>query len=348
MATTPKVSEKNTKAQILAEYEKTLSQLNEARSSSLNPTQVKKAKRKSEVVQKTEGITTDAVEKSLQTVRNRAASLLSELETTLKTEVENLRTVEEAIRFREEEVNEVFGIEKEAASLAALLEAQAQRKAEFEAEMTEARDAFRKEQERARQAWQEEKAEHKRQFDLQTQLDQERRDRELEDHKYNFGRQERERLDQLNDQLATQRKQYAAQVEQTQKQLAEREEAVAKKETEYAELQAKVTQLESDVETKVAAAIEDTKKSMNASNAIAQNAIKREYEAKVTVLEGKLETATEQLTSARDRVARLESDLGQARAEVQAVALRALDAGSAKEALAAVQNTVAASSQTKR
>jgi hypothetical protein len=348
MAQKPTVSDKNTKAQILAEYERTLAQLNEARSQTLNPAAVKKTKRKREVVEKTQGITTDAVEKSLQTVRNRAAALLSELEDTLKGEVEQLRTVEEAIQLREEEVAEVFGIEKEASSLAALLEAQVQKKQAFEVEMAEARDNFRKEQERARQAWQEEKAEHKRAFELQTQLDQERRDRELEDYKYNFGREERQKLDSLEDQLREQSKTYNATVEAREKVLAEREEQISKRETEFTAAQARVAELEAQLETKVADAIEDTKKSMNASKAIAESAIKREYQAQITVLEGKLETTESQLTNAQSRVGRLEEDLSAARAEVQAVALRALDAGSAKEALAAVQNTVASTSQNKR
>jgi hypothetical protein len=348
MAQKPTVSDKNTKAQILAEYERTLAQLNESKSQTLNPVQEKKAKRRDKVVAETKEITTDAVEKSLQAVRNRAASLLSDLEDTLKNEVEQLRTVEEAIQFRQEEVAEVFGIEKEASSLAALVEAQAQKKADFQREMTEAQESFRKEQERARQAWQEEKAEHKRQFDLQTQLDQERRDRELADYKYNFGREERQKLDALEDQLRQQRRTYQAEVETTNKSLQEREEAVGKREAEFVANEAKLVELQGLLETKVADAIEDTKKNMNASNAIAQNAIKREYEAKVTVLEGKLETTEDQLHGARTRVDKLENDLSAARAEVQAVALRALDASSTKEALAAVQNTVAAGSTVKR
>jgi hypothetical protein len=62
-----KVSNSSTKQQILSEYKKVRAQLNEALKTSLNPAEVKKSKRKQQVVEKTMGLSTDFVKYAVST-----------------------------------------------------------------------------------------------------------------------------------------------------------------------------------------------------------------------------------------------------------------------------------------
>lgn len=346
---TEKAIPKNkTKDVIYNEYERVLGLLNEKQAANLNPAQVKRAKRKKEVVEKTNGLSLDAVEKSVGTLRSRLQATLNDLEVSLKTEVEQLQTVSESLGYKQEEVQEIFGIEQQAGSLAALIQAQTERKETFERELSERRATFDEEQRQLKKRWAEEKSEYERQRTLQTQRDEENRTRTMEEYKYNFERQERERLDGLADSLATQQKQFANSVEAQEKVLAERQEELTKREDQVATLEARVVELEAAIETKVANAIESTKKSMNTSNAIAQSSIKKDYEAQLTVVNGKLETTADQLNHSRNRIASLEENLAAARAEVQQVAMRALDAQSGKAALEAVQAANATRETSKR
>lgn len=326
-----------TKDQIYADYQRVLGLLNEKESANLNPAKVRKAKRKKEVQEKTDGVSLDGVEKSVSTLRNRLNSTLDEIENSLKTEVEQLGTIQESLNYKQEEVQEIFGIEQQAGSLAALIQAQEERRDTFERELAEKRATFEEEQRTLKKRWAEERAEYDRTRQLQLQQDEAERERQLEEYKYNFERTERERLDALSDSLATQRKQFNEEVETREKNLREREEDLTKRETRLSELEAEVLQLKTETETKVEAAVEATKKNMNASKAIAESSIRKDYEAQLTVVNGKLETTQEQLTHSRNRIAALESDLAAARAEVNQVALRALDAQSGKAALEAVQ-----------
>ena len=76
---------------------------------------------------------------------------------------------------------------------------------------------------------------------------------------------------------------------------------------------------------------------MNRSKAISDSATKKSHEAEITVLNGRLDSLQWQFAASEARVERLEGDLSEARAQVQQVALGALDAQSCKAALAAVQ-----------
>ena len=331
------VSARSTKATLLKEVERLQSQLQETRATALRPAEMKKQKRKKEVMAKTEGLSLDGVKKSVGTLAGRVQAALQDIETSLEEKVQELATVDESLNFKKEELQEVFGIETKAETLAALLEAQAERKETFEKEMTEKKQAFDEEQARLRKAWLEEKQEHQRLAALEAQRDQERRERETEEAAYNFSRQEREKLDALSDQLSQQRKAFVEQMDNENKLLAERAEDVAKRELAVNELEEKVVQLETRLVTDVEAAVEKAKKGAQTSKAIAESALRKDYDAQITVLNGKLESAQDQLSAAQSRVVSLESDLAAARAEVNQVALRALDAQSGKAALAAVQ-----------
>jgi len=201
----PKVDSKNTKAEILAAYSESLKATKAAKAMNLNPTAVKTAKRKKEVVQKTNGINLDSVKKAVETVRTRTFSALEEIQEQLSNELSTLETVREGIAFQQAENEELFGITAEAESFAALVEAQREKKVSFDTKLQEDRALFNDEMAEDRKLWEIEQADHERAWNLKTNTDEQNRKRNEEEFKYNFKRQSQLETDRLRDQLKTER-----------------------------------------------------------------------------------------------------------------------------------------------
>ena len=99
----PVMTEKNTKNQILSEYNKIKQQLSDAKKASLNPVAVKKAKRKAEVIDKVKPLSLDSVRKSIETLKSRAGNVLDNLQEEMSEKLGTLETLQEGIKIREEE-----------------------------------------------------------------------------------------------------------------------------------------------------------------------------------------------------------------------------------------------------
>ena len=349
------VTEKSTKTEIFEAYEAATKALKAKEQSQLNPEKVKASKRKNEVIEKVKAFSVDGVSRGIETVRSRAASILAQVEQDMVAQLGELESVQEALNARQTELKEIYGIEAEATGLAALVEAQRDRRNTFEKEILERRAAFDAEMAAARTAWNIEKTEYMRNQSLRNEQDQVARTRELETSKYNFERDQKAKYDKLTDELTVRTKAFEADMEQRMKTYSAQLEALAKRELLQKDLETKVAALETEkasllasIEGKLAAATESAKKSAQVGFGIEVNAIKKSYEADVTVLKGKVETLTAQVDEYRAANNMLTNKLEAAYAKVQSVAERALEAQGGRQALAAVQQAVEQAGTSKR
>jgi hypothetical protein len=351
----PTVTEKSTKSEIFDAYQAAVSQLKSKQEVQLNPEKVKASRRKTEVIEKVKALSIDSVSKGIDTVRNRTAGILAQLEQDLAGQLGELSTVQEALAARQQELKDIYGIEAEATGLAALVEAQRERRVAFDKELADRRVAFETEMTNARNAWNIEKAEYLRTSNLRNEQDRVARDRELETSKYNFERDQKAKYDKLADELTVRTKAFEADMELRNKKFNEMLEALTKREALQKELETKVATLETEktsllasIESKIAAATESAKKSAQVGFGIEVNAIKKSYEADVTVLKGKVDSLSAQVDEYRTANNMLTNKLEAAYAKVQSVAERALEAQGGRQALAAVQQAVETAGSSKR
>jgi DNA repair exonuclease SbcCD ATPase subunit len=334
----------DSKKDIWNAYKASQKELSQRARTTLDPVKVKTNKRKKEVIEKAKPLNLDGVSKSIETLKNRTEGALNGISDEIKAQLENLETIQEATRIREEEIREIYGIEKEAETLAALVDAQAKQKERFETTMAEQKENFQDEQRRAKKAWEEEKSEYLKAQKLQESEDKNRRAREMADHKYNYERDERVRLDNLQDNLKTQQKAHQEMVEQANKALNEREEAIAKKEQEYTDLQAKIDAFPAELE----AAQEQAKKRASQSYGIEVNALKKGYEADIKVLQANVENLTGDKADLQRQVASLNTKLENAYSQVNQAAMAALESKGNANTVAQIQKTVEAGASSKR
>jgi hypothetical protein len=90
------------------------------------------------------------------------------------------------VQSKERELQELYGIEKTAVSLAALIEAQNLKRAEFESQIAREREELRTEMEFLRGEWEAEKKNHDAEIKERDSSEKKARDREREDFYYNF------------------------------------------------------------------------------------------------------------------------------------------------------------------
>lgn len=327
----------DTKQAILKAYKEHISDLAERSQGSLNPTQIQETKKKTETLQRVENIASLDVPSTIQTLTTNISSTLNGILTDLESKKAALNDVEEAIKIKQEELNELYGIEKEAESLAALIEAHKSQMADLEAEYTEREKELDEAISAAETAhkkqvalWKEELSELRRQ-------DSQARSRELEEYKYSFERQKKIELDELNDQIEVQNKQ-----------ALEREAVLSQREAKITDLEEQIAQLKQQLVDEVAAAVDKAKKDAAKSAAIEKSFMEKDHKAEIGSLQAKLESAEGRVSDLLAQNTNLQRLLDSANDKVQSIAAKALEAQGNAQTIAHMTKMAESTSSGKR
>jgi len=122
--TIPHVTEKNTKRDIMYAYNIALKEVKLSKEGKTNPRAASKISETRKVVATASKQTVADVVNGLATVRLEANSAISDLEEKLVAKKNQLDNIQKAIDAEEISLEEVYGIQREADSLASLLQAQ--------------------------------------------------------------------------------------------------------------------------------------------------------------------------------------------------------------------------------
>jgi len=340
--------QKNTKAEIFSAYQIKCQELRSLKATKLNPEKIKVGKRKAATAEKVKGLSIAGISKSIETLETRATGFLSGLRDEYEGELEKLNDVKQAITDADAELQEIFGISREAETMAALVQAQKEL-AEKEAEARDyRREQFEEDMRQAKKNWQESKTDYEKSVKREMTESTVKREQELADAEYAFARQVKEKTDSLTDQLDTERKKFNEWKELETKGLNGQRESFFKDrsaqtvlETEIKGFETRISEFETEKETAVATAITAAKSSAQKSFGIEVNAIKRNYEADLKVKDGEVTSLTSFKNSLDARVQDLSAKLEVAYEKVQAVAVQALQAQGSVNTVAQVQAAVA-------
>lgn len=333
MSAEPQVTSRDTKAVILDEYHRALERIDELESQRFDPAQVKEKEIKAKAVAKA----TDPEQTDLDTqfvrIRRGVDDSLRYLQNTLeerRTEVDQLNTAKTALA---EELEQLYGIQAQAQSFAALVEAQKERQAAFDEAIQEARE------QRALET-----KEHALTLETERKEFDARQKRMEDEWEYGFTRHKRELNDQAADEIEKMQKDWRNRVEMEEKTLATRREEIEKQEKEledlrtwFAEAPAKLDEAEARGQKKAAQ-----------SAAIEISALKRNHEADIRVLQHEVNTVQTNNAQLADTVDSLEKKLEAAYGKIEAVASKALDSQGNVLAMSEVQRAVAAASSSKK
>jgi hypothetical protein len=336
-----KLSEKNTKQEMLDAYQALVRQMEERRAAELRPEKRQQEKQAEESVTVAAGLAPDGVERALGNLKADIGKSLAEIAERMASEVTRFKAVQKAVESKEQELQELYGIEKAAASLAALIEAQNQKRREFETELVQQKEELTREIESTRAEWEKERKSHEAELRERDALEKKGREREKEEFAYLFKRDQQIARDKLNDEKAGLEKEILAKRESVTKELAAREQAVAAQEKELTELKQKAAAFPKELDLAVGKAVKEVTDRLMLESKNRDELLRKEFEGQRNVSVARIEALEKMAKDLSDQNGKLSRQLETAYQKVQEIAEKAIEGSSQAKSLADLQKLLA-------
>jgi hypothetical protein len=269
---------------------------------------------------------------------------LSQLSERLEAEVGKYNQIRRAIEAKEVELKEIYEIQRTASTLQALIETCQRKQDEMEHAIQTRKEELEREIETTRTAWEADKKQREQEVKERDLAEQKRRQRETEEFKYNFAREQQIARDQAADEsakaqkeLAEKREDFSQRCDEREKSLAAREQEVGAKEQELAELRAQVAGFAKDLQTAIGQAENRATERLAQQHKAAQELLRRELEGEKNVLAAKFAGLERTVKEQTEQITRLEQQAEKSYSQIQEIAVRAIEGSSSTKQLANLQ-----------
>ena len=344
-ATTKRRPTRQAVADLVSEAEKTVAERKQA---DAKPEERAAAKAVADAVAVADGLSSDSVVRSIGELKSTITRTLTQLSERLEEEVGKYSQIRRAIDAKEAELKEIYEIQRTASTLQAMVETHQQKQDELERGYQSEKEELEGKIETTRAQWEAERKQHDQEIKERDTAEQKRRQRELDEYKYAFAREQQIARDQAADELAKVQKDLAERKEQAERQWEEREKALAareqditSREQELAELRGRVASFAKDLQAAVdqaeARAIERTEQQHQA----AQELLRRQLEGEKNVLAAKIAGLERSVAEQDEQITRLEQQAEKAYAQIQEIAVRAIEGSASSKQLASLQQMLA-------
>lgn len=341
-----KISPASTKQEMLEAYGALAKELQEREGAELEPEKKREGKRAQEAVQTADTLSSEGIAKGINDLKLETNRMLTQLSERLDQEVNNYESIQKAIEIRNKELQELYEIEKSASTLAALIEAQNQKRQEFESEMAERKENLTREIETIRAEWAKEKKEQEALFKLMEVEEKKRREREKEEFKYTFERERQLALDKFADEKTALEKEIRSKREQMEKDLAEREKAIAQSEAELNELRKRAQAFPKELEETVKKSVKEATDRISFEAKTKEDLLKKEFEGQRNVLTTRISALEKIVEEQSQQIAKLSQQLESAYQKVQDIAVKTVEGSSNSKMVASLQQML--SEQTRK
>jgi hypothetical protein len=338
--TTRKRAEKSTKQELIETLEPVTQELLEASEASLNPERRLEERRSQEAVQVASSLATEEIDRGIGELKAAIGKALNGVAEQIAAESAKFRSLQIAITSKEKELQELYGIEKSAASLAALIEAQNLRRQQFDDEMARMRAELSSEVESTRNEWEREYKQHEMETRERDAAEKKARDREKEEFLYTFKREQQSMRDQLNDEKKKLEQELQSTRETALKDLVDREKVLAVKEAAVAALEAKVNSFPQELESTVTKAVEEATARIQLESKNREELLTKDFTGQKSVLATRIELLEKAGKEQAEQIASLSRQLETAYQKVQEIAEKAIEGSAQSKALSDLQKVL--------
>lgn len=332
-----KLSLTNTKQEMLQAYNALVKELETKQEGELKPEKKIEEKKNQAAVQVAESLTAEGVGKEIAALKLEIGRTLTGISEQLEGEVGRFVAIRSAISAKEKELTELYEIEKSAMSLAALIEAQNQKRQEFVAEMEEKKESLRQDVEAARAAWKKEQEEHDAVVKERDAMEKKRQTREKEEFDYAFKREQQTAVDRFAYEKAKLEKELKDKKEQMEQELSAREGAVAAKEAELGDLRKLAVQHPKELENSVSKAVKETSERLLMEAKGREELLKKEAEGEHNVFKARIDSLEKTTKEQSERLTALTKQLEAAYQKVQDIAVKTVEGASNSKSVASLQ-----------
>lgn len=287
-----------------------------------------------------DALSLENVVKDITQLRSSVGKTLSQIAENLESEVDKYQQVKKAIEEKEKELTEIYDIQRQAVSLAALIETQQRRRDEFEAGMARQREELDAEITQTRAQWDTERKAREGELKEQAAIDAKARQRERDEYQYKFTREQQQAKDQFADEKARIERDLTLRREELERQLSEREAVVAAKEKQLAQLAERVGRFPAELEAAVAMATKEAAERAKAESASREELLKQQFAGEKNVQAARIAALDAAVKDQAEQVKQLAARLEKAYGQVQEVAVRAIEGASQSKAFAGLQQAL--------
>ncbi len=318
----------NTKKEILTAYEQALKKIKELEAKLLNPAKKVKEKKQEQIKIKAEKIVGENLDESFSELKENLVSVLDDMFNKLDSQTKKYKTMQEAIELKENELREIFEIDKTAASLAGLIEAQNETKRKYGLEMEQKKSLLESEINTLRNSRIDEKLQYENKKKSTVLEDKQKREREQEEYKYNFNRKKLLAENQLKDQLAESKRKALDEIENQMTDIEAREIILKNGETEIEQLREKTSTFEDDINKAVQEAIVKTTANVKLNSQHKLELTTKQLNGEKEVLLTKIEALETKVQEQGNMIETLSGKLEKSYENVQNVAVKAIEGAS--------------------
>jgi len=318
-------SMKNTKKELLEIITTMQKEMEEKEKSLLNPEKVKIESKSKETINQAKDITQSDVISQIDKLKASISKELTVLAEKIENEAKKYATIQKSIELKQAELKDIYGIEAQAATLAAILESNRREKERFESEVAGKREQLESEIRDTQHAWEEEKKKRDKE-----------REREEEEYGYALQRSRAVEKNEYADKLAAIEKEIQEKKEQCDRKvdeqttlLNEREQRISDRENIMDKLERRVDNFSTELQEAVDLAVEQKNKELTAFYEHEKALLVKGYEGEHNVLEAKIDALESLVKSQAKQLEKLENQQEKAYQQVQDIAAKAV-AGAAE------------------
>ncbi|MCM8813274.1 MAG: hypothetical protein NC924_04980 [Candidatus Omnitrophica bacterium] len=312
----------NTKQEMLDSYNALVKQLEEKEKMALKPEDAVERKKSAEAVKIADGLSLDGIVKGMNELRMDIGKVFTRLADSLESELGKYEKVKAAVEVREKHLQEIYGIERAAQTLAALLEAQAKKREEFEQEMSARKTELTAELDTLRVEFQNEKKNYEAQKKERDETELKKRQREREEYDYAFKREQQQSRHGLDDDKSRQEKELSVKKESVERDLLEREKKIADAEKRLAEMQKKLDGYAKEMDAAVQCAVKETAEKLQADTRLREELLNKTNEGEKNVLRSQVEALERTAKDQKEQISRLSQQLEKAYQKIEDIAVK--------------------------
>ena len=278
--------------------------------------------RSQEIRQAVEGISANAVVQKISGMGLEISKSLSELSGKLVAEVEKLTTIREAVALEQKELERLHKIDIVATSLDNMLQDYQSEKDKLESEIAS-----------QRAAWEEEEITRTRdQKDFEDNLKKQRQ-REAEEFEYKKALERKKAQDKYDEEIRLLEKKDKEKQEALEKSWQQRETILKEREVEWAQLKKEAedfpTRLKKEVDAAVAAALKNAEQRFEQQMTL----LKKDSDSEKRIAELQIHALKDAVERQAAEMAKLQTQLEEAKKQVQDIAVKAIEGASGAQAL---------------
>ncbi|KAF0134820.1 MAG: hypothetical protein FD145_388 [Candidatus Saganbacteria bacterium] len=311
----PVLSGRSAKGEIFKAYKELLDIIKEQKYKS--PQEEKKENEKKEIIKTVAQISQEKIVNNISSLKLELSRSLDTLGENLSLEYEKLSEFQQAIEIEKNNLNNIHQIEVEAESLSALLQAQSEKKAAFEADIQENKLKFEEEMDQLKKQWEKDQEEYEL---LQKEKDiQSKKDRKREEDEYNYNLQLQRKKEKDN---------YEEAKEALEKELQEKEKAFAAKEEEYNLLKTKAENFPKEMDKAIKEAEKTLMDKLSLQYKHESALLDRELEGERKLAKQTIFNLELKISEQAEQIRQLSQKLSDTNKQMQDMALKALEGAS--------------------